>query len=47
MGLVPLLEWGGVNLNNTVLYDGLGSGKLVVGGIVSDIYYSGLLGDSL
>lgn len=43
---VPLREGSGVNLNDAVLDEGVGSDQLVVGGVVDDIEDSGLAGDS-
>lgn len=43
---VPLSEWVGINNDNAVLHNSLGSNKLVVGGIVDDIKNSGLSGDA-
>ena len=42
---VELLEGGGIDLNNCVFDEGLGSDELVVGGIVNDIQDSGLCGE--
>ena len=42
--LVPSLERGGLDLNNRVLNQGLGTNKLVVGGVVYDIQDTGLVG---
>ena len=44
---VELLEGGGIDLNNCVFDEGLGSDELVVGGIVNDIQDSGLGGEGL
>jgi len=44
---VPLSEWVGINGDDAVLDDGLGSDKLVVGSVVDDIQNSGLSGEGL
>ena len=41
---VPLSEWIGINGDNAVLDEGLGTDKLVVGGVVNDIKNSSLSG---
>lgn len=41
---VPLREWGGVDLNDTVLDEGFGPDKFIVGGVVYDIDDSGFSG---
>jgi hypothetical protein len=46
VGLPPLTEWGGVDLHNGALNQGLGTDQLVVAGIVDDIDDTGLAGDS-
>ena len=43
---IPLSEGSGVDLDDAVLDEGLGSDELVVGGIVDDVDYSGFTGDS-
>ena len=43
---VPLREWSGINLNDTVLDKSFGSDKFVVGGVVHDIDDSGFSGVS-
>ena len=40
-------EWGGVNDDNGVLDEGLGSDPLVVGGVVHHVDDPGLAGDAL
>ena len=40
-------EWGGVNDDNGVLDEGLGSDPLVVGGVVHHVDDPGLAGDPL
>ena len=40
-------EWGGVNDDNGVLDEGLGSDPLVVGGVVHHVNDPGLAGDAL
>ena len=40
-------EWGGVNDDNGVLDEGLGSDPLVVGGVVHNVDDPGLAGDAL
>ena len=47
MGLVPLPEWGGVNLDDTVLDQCLGPHQLVVGGVVDHVQDSRLACHSL
>ena len=47
VGVVPLAEWLGINLNNAVLHQSIGPHQLVVGGIVHNPDNSDLLGDSL
>lgn len=42
---VPLREGGGVNLNDAVLDEGVGSDQLVVGSVVDDVQDSGLASD--
>lgn len=37
VSLVPLSEWGSINLHNAGLDEGLGSDQLIVTGIVDDI----------
>jgi hypothetical protein len=44
---VPLAERTGVDADNTVLHESLGTDELVVGGVVHDIQDTGLLGDGL
>lgn len=44
---VPLSEWSGINGDNAVLDDGLGSDELIVGSVINDIKNSGLSGDGL
>jgi hypothetical protein len=44
---VPLSEGGGVNFDNAVLDEGLGTNELVVGSVVNDIDNSALSGDRL
>lgn len=44
---VPLSEGGGVNLDDAVLDEGLGTNELVVGSVVNDIDNTGLSGDRL
>jgi hypothetical protein len=44
---VPLSEWIGINYDNAVLDDSLGSDELVVGSVINDIKNSGLSGDGL
>lgn len=47
MGLVPLSKWGGIDLNDGGAGQGVGTDKLVVGGVVDDTDDTGLLGDAL
>lgn len=42
--LIPLTESSGINLDNAVLDEGLGTHQLVVGGVVNDIQNTGLAG---
>ena len=44
MLLVPLAERSGINLDNSILDNCLGSHKLVVAGVVHDIQHTGLVG---
>lgn len=44
MALVPLSERGGVNCDNSILHQSLGSDQLVVGGIVDDVDDTSLAG---
>lgn len=45
--LVELTERNGVDLHDAVLHEGLGTHKLVVGGVVLDFHNTGLLSDGL
>lgn len=47
MGLVPLAERGGVNLDDGRLDQGLGADQLVVGGVVDNVHDTGLAGHGL
>ena len=47
MGLVPLPEGSGIDLNNGGAGQGVGTDELVVGGVVDDTDDTGLLGDAL
>lgn len=47
MGLVPLSEGGGIDLDDGGAGQGVGSDELVVGGVVDDTDDTGLLGDAL
>lgn len=47
MGLVPLTEGGGINLDDGGLGEGVGSDKLVVGRVVGDHDDTGLAGAAL
>ena len=47
VGLVPLTEGGGINLDDGALNEGLGPDELVGRGVVDDINQTGLAGDSL
>jgi hypothetical protein len=47
VGLEPLPEGSGVDLDNGGLGQGVGADKLVVGGMVDDSNNAGLLGDAL
>ena len=47
MGLVPLPEGGGIDLDDGGAGQGVGTDKLVVGGVVDDTDHTGLLGDAL
>ena len=42
----PLSEWGGVNGDNAVLHQSLGSDQIVIGGVVDDIDDLGLVGNT-
>lgn len=44
---VPLREWGGVDLHDAVLDEGVSSDQLVVGGVVDDVQDAGLAGGAL
>ena len=46
VGLVPLTERGGIDLDDRVLDQGLGAHKLVVRGVVHDVEQTGLAGAS-
>lgn len=45
VGLIPLAEGGGIDLDDGALDEGLGADELVVGGVVDDINNTDLLGD--
>ncbi len=47
MGLVPLSEGSGIDLNNGGAGQGVGTDELVVGRVVDDTDDTGLLGDAL
>lgn len=47
VGLEPLSEGSGINLDDGGLGEGVGADKLVVGGVVDDTDDTGLLGDAL
>lgn len=47
MSLVPLSEWGGINLHNTGFDKSLGSDQFIVAGIVDDVNDTRLSCDSL
>ncbi len=47
MGLVPLSERCGVDHDDSVLDDGLGTYQFIVGGVVDDVNDTGLAGDGL
>jgi hypothetical protein len=47
VGLVPLPEGSGIDLDNGGAGQGVGTDKLVVGGVVDDTDDTGLLGDTL
>lgn len=47
MGLEPLSEGGGVDLDDGGLGEGVGTDELVVGRVVDDTDHTGLLGDAL
>lgn len=47
VGLEPLPEGRGINLDDGGLGEGVGADKLVVGGMVDDTDHTGLLGDAL
>lgn len=47
MGLVPLPEGSGIDLDNGGAGQGVGADELVVGGVVDDTDDTGLLGDTL
>ena len=44
VGLIPGSERGGINLDDSVLHQGLGSDKLVIRSVVNNIEDTGLLG---
>jgi hypothetical protein len=47
VGLVPLSEGGGIDLDDGGAGEGVGADELVVGGVVDDTDDTGLLGDAL
>ena len=47
MGLVPLSEGSGIDLDDSGAGQGVGTDELVVGGVVDDTDDTGLLGDAL
>jgi hypothetical protein len=47
VGLVPLSEGGGIDLDDGGAGEGVGADKFVVGGVVDDTDHTGLLGDAL
>ena len=47
MGLVPLSERSSIDLDDGGAGQGVGTDKLVVGGVVDDTDDTGLLGDAL
>ena len=47
MGLVPLPEGSGIDLDDSGAGQGVGTDELVVGGVVDDTDDTGLLGDTL
>ena len=47
MGLVPLPEGSGIDLDDSGAGQGVGTDELVVGGVVDDTDNTGLLGDAL
>lgn len=47
MGLVPLSEWGRVDLDDSGLGEGVGTDELVVGGMEGDNDHTDLAGDAL
>jgi hypothetical protein len=46
VGLVPLSEGSGINLDDSGLGEGVGTDELVVGGVVDDTNHTGLLGNA-
>lgn len=47
VGFVPLAEGGGIDLDDGVLDEGLGTDEFVVGGVVDDVNDTGFAGDGL
>ena len=45
MLLVPLTEWGGIDLNDAALHEGVGTQQLVIGGVIHNIKHTSALGD--
>jgi len=43
--LVPLTEWGGIDLDDAALHEGVGTQQLVIGGVVHNIKHTSALGD--
>ena len=46
MALIKLLEGGGIDGDDAVLYQSLGTDQLVVGGVINDIQDTGFAGGS-
>ena len=47
VGLEPLAEGGGIDLDDTALHNGLGSDQLVVAGVVDDVDHTRLAREAL
>ena len=43
--LVPLTVWGGIDLDDAALHEGVGTQQLVIGGVVHNIQHTSALGD--
>merc|ERR1712194_786205 len=43
--LVPLTVWGGIDLDDAALHEGVGTQQLVIGGVVHNVKHTSALGD--